>query len=292
ASRGITLVSSPTLDIYYLGFNWDDPVLGEIDDPEQNLRNRKLRQALSCAYDFELMNQFMNNRLYPIGGPIPQPLAGSLDKPSPYSFNLEKARRLLVEAGVPDGIDPATGRRLELTMELGSATANTRQMMELMADMYRKIGIVLNANFNTWPAFIEKMNRRQAQMFQLGWVADYPDAENFLQLFYSKNESPGPNHANYRNAEFDRMYEKIRTMQDSPERTAIYKQMAEIVIEECPWIFLYQPMDFGLTHTWVENYVSHAFPYGMGKYRRINPDVREAWFKKYGDNKLDMTGRD
>ena len=292
ASRDITLVSSPTLDIYYLGFNWDDPVVGDSSDPEQNLRNRKLRQALSCAYDFEQMNQFMNNRLYPIGGPIPQPLAGSLDEPSPYSFNLEKARKLLVEAGYPDGIDPATGRRLELTMELGGATANARQMMELMTDMYRKIGIVMKANYNTWPAFIEKMNRRQAQMFQLGWVADYPDAENFLQLFYSKNQSPGPNHANYRNPGFDRMYEKIRTLQDSPERTAIYKQMAEIVIEECPWIFMYQPMDFGLTHSWVENYVSHAFPYGMGKYRRINPDVREAWFKEYGESKLDITGRD
>jgi ABC-type transport system substrate-binding protein len=292
ASRGITLVTSPTLDIFYLGFNWDDPVVGGSDNPEQDLRNRKLRQALSCAYDFEQMNQFMNNRLYPIGGPIPQPLAGSLDEPSPYSFNLAKARQLLVEAGYPEGIDPATGRRLELTMELGGAEANTRQMMELMADMYRKIGIVLKASYNTWPSFIEKMNRRQAQLFQLGWVADYPDAEKFLQLFYSKNESPGPNHANYRNEPFDRMYEKIRIMQDSPERTELYKQMAEIVIEDCPWIFLYQPMDFGLTHSWVENYVSHAFPYGMGKYRRINPAVREAWFKKYGESKLNITGRD
>ena len=291
ASRGITLVSSPTLDIYYLGFNWDDPVVGESTDPDQNRRNRTLRQALSCAYDFDQMNQFMNHRLYPIGGPIPQPLAGSLTEPSPYSFNLEKARKLLVEAGYPEGIDPNTGRRLELTMELGGATANARQMMELMADMYRKIGIVLKANYNTWPAFIEKMNRRQAQLFQLGWVADYPDAENFLQLFYSKNQSPGPNHTNYRNGDFDRMYEQVRVMQDSPERTAMYKQMAQIIIEECPWIFLYQPMDFGLTQSWVENYVSHAFPYGIGKYRRIRPDVRDAWLQKYADRKLKISGR-
>jgi ABC-type transport system substrate-binding protein len=289
-ARGITLVTSPTLDLFYLGFNWDDPIVGESADPEQNVRNRKLRQALSCAYDFDLLNQFMNNRLYPIGGPIPQPLAGSLKEKSPYSFNLEKAKRLLVEAGYPEGIDRSTGRRLELTMELGSATSNTRQMMELMADMYQKIGIVLKASYNTWPAFIEKMNRRQAQMFQLGWVADYPDAENFLQLFYSKNESPGPNHVNYRNADIDRMYEKIRTMLPSMERTAIYEEMAGIIIEDCPWIFMYQPMDFGLTHSWYENYVSHAFPYGMGKYRRVNAETRTNWLKKYGDQKMDMKG--
>jgi len=289
-SRGIDLVSAPTLDVYYLGFNWEDPVVGESTDLDQNARNRKLRQALSCAFDFDLMNQFMNNILHPLDGPIPQPLAGSLKKDSPYCFNLDRARELLVEAGYPEGKDPQTGKRLELTMELGSATANTRQMMELMADMYQKVGIVLKASYNTWPAFIEKMNRRQAQMFQLGWVADYPDAENFLQLFYSKNESPGPNHSNYRNAEIDRMYEQIRTMLDSPERTAIYEEMAQIIIEDSPWIFMYQPMSFGLIHRWQENYTTHAFPYGMGKYRRVNSEARREWLDSYGDEKLDMKG--
>lgn len=290
AKRGIGLVSSPTLDLYYIGFNWADPVVGESADPGQDMRNRKLRQALSCAYNFDQMNQYMNNRLYPLGGPIPSPLAGSLSEPSPFAFNLEKARRLLAEAGYPEGIDQATGRRLELTVEMGGATGDIRQRMELMADMFQKVGIVLKSSYNTWPAFIEKMNRRQAQMFMLGWVADYPDGENFLQLFYSKNESPGPNHSNYRNAEIDRMYEQIRTMHDSPERTAIYERMAAIIIEDCPWIFLFQPMDFGVTHSWLGNYSPHAFPYGMGRYRRVDPAVREQWLKLHGDVKLDMKG--
>jgi ABC-type transport system substrate-binding protein len=290
--RGIGLISAPTLDVYYIGFNWDDAVVGQNTDPEQNERNKKLRQALSCAYDFDQMNQFMNYRLYPLGGPIPQPLAGSLKKPSPYAFNLEKAKQLLVEAGYPEGIDPTTGKRLELSIELGSADSNTRQSMELMADMYQKVGIVLKSSYNTWPAFIEKMNRRQGQMFRLGWVADYPDAENFLQLFYSKNESPGPNHSNYRNADVDVMYEQIRTMQATPERTAIYEEMAEIIVEDSPWIFLFQPMSYALKHSWLENYVPHDFPYGMGKYRRINNETREQWFKSYDDTKLDMTGRE
>ena len=99
------------------------------------------------------------------------------------------------------------------------------------------------------------MNRRQAQLFQLGWVADYPDAENFLQLFYSKIESPGPNHANYKNARFDDLYEIIQTMPDSDERTVWVKQMVDIVIEDAPWIFLYQPMSFGLIQDWVKNYL-------------------------------------
>ena len=292
ARRGIELISAPTLDVYYIGFNWDDPVVGSSPDPEEDMRHRKLRQALSCAYDFDRMNRFMNYRLYPLSGPVPEPLAGSLKEPSPYRFDLEKARRLLAEAGYPDGRDPKTGRRLELSIELGGADPNTRQRMELLADMYQRIGVVLKANYNTWPAFIEKMNRRQSQMFQLGWVADYPDAENFLQLFYGGNESPGPNHSNYRNPEFDRLYEQIRTMQDSPARTAKYERMAAIVVEDCPWIFMYQPMSFALKHDWIKNYLPHDFPYGMGKYLRIDPRARRAWLEAYGKHKLDMSGRE
>ena len=289
-TQGIDLMSSPTLDIGYIGFNWDDPILGQGETPEKVVQNRKLRQALSCAFDFHQLNRFMNNRLYPINGPIPSPLKGSISGASPYDFDLEKARRLLSEAGYPDGIDPSTGRRLEITIELGSASGNIRQMMELMADMFRKMGVVLKPSFNTWPAFIEKMNRRQAQMFQLGWVADYPDSENFLQLFYSKNESPGPNHANYRNDRFDELYEKIRIMHDSDERTRYVEEMVKIVIEDAPWIFLYQPMQFGLVHDWVENYVPHAFPYGMGKYRRIDAGNRSEWLNVHESTTLDLGG--
>jgi ABC-type transport system substrate-binding protein len=288
--RGISLLSSPTLDLYYIGFNWDDPVVGTSRDPEQDLKNRKLRQALSCAFNFDDINRFMNYRLYPANGPVPTELDGSLPEPSPYRYNIEKAKRLLAEAGYKEGIDPKTGRRLELTMELGSADANTRQRMELLADMYRKIGIVLKASYNNWPSFIEKMNRRQAQMFQLGWVADYPDAENFLQLFYSKNESPGPNHANYRNAAFDRLYEQVRVMQHSPERTALYEKMSAIIVEDCPWIFQFQPLSFGVMHSWYKNYETHNFPYGMGKYRRIDDEIRTKWRASYGNAEMNLSG--
>ena len=290
-SQGIDLISSPTLDIGYIGFNWDDPIVGEGDTIEQKIRNKKLRQALSYAFDFMQLNRFMNNRLYPILGPIPSPLSGSISTDSYARYDLDKARLLLKEAGYSEGINPKTGRRLELTIELGSASGNLRQMMELMADMYRKIGIVLKPSFNTWPSFIEKMNRRQAQMFQLGWVADYPDAENFLQLFYSKNESPGPNHSNYKNDRVDELYDTIKTMHDSEERKVYVNEMVDIIIEDSPWIFLYQPMQFGLIHNWIRNYEPHAFPYGMSKYRGINDNYRSIW-KEYNEKSTIDLGED
>ncbi|MBN2164096.1 MAG: ABC transporter substrate-binding protein [Pontiellaceae bacterium] len=289
-SRGIELVSSPALDIRYIGFNMDDPIVGYSRDPEQNERNKKLRQALSCAYNFDQMNEFMNYRLYEATGPIPKPMAGYSEQSSPYAFDLEKARKLLAEAGYPEGIDPQTGRRLKLTMEVGSADDNSRQRMQLIVDMFDKINVVLEVSYNNWPAFLEKIHRRQEQVFELGWTADYPDAENFLQLFYGQNGSPGPNNANYRNAEFDALYETVRVMQDSPERTAMYEELAGMVVNDCPWIFQFQPMAFALVHGWVKNYEPHDFPYGMNVYRDLDIEQRKAWLKKFDSEKLNMRG--
>lgn len=292
AARGIEMISAPTLSTRYIGFNFLDAVVGSSKDPQQNLRNRKLRQALSCAYNFEEMNKFQKNRFYPMNGPIPEPLKGSLKERSPYRFNLEKAERLMIEAGYPDGIDPKTGKKLRLTVDVGSGDTVTRQMMELLVDMYRKIGVSLKVQYSTWPAFMEKVHQRQTQMFYLGWVIDYPDAENFLQLFYSENGSPGPNNANYANLDIDRLYEQVRTMQDTPERTTLYEEMAHILVEEAPWIYCYQSKSFVLRHSWIKNYLYHDFPYGMDKYRRIDLETRRQWFGLPGGKKLKTTGQE
>jgi ABC-type transport system substrate-binding protein len=280
---GVRLESSPTLDVYYLGFNMDDPVVGQGRDAAESLRHRKLRQALSCAFNSEEWVKFYNGRIVRAKGPIPPGVAGYDEKPSPYPFDLAKARALLAEAGYPDGVDAATGKRLQLTVEIGSgADPDVRQSEELMADFARQIGVVVQTSYNNWPTFLGKMERRQSQLFRLGWVADYPDAENFLQLFYGPNSSPGPNHVNYSNPEFDRLYEQVRTMPDSPERTALYRKMADIVIEDSPWIYMHHPMSHGLHHHWLKNYKEHDFPYGMVKYVRIDANARSEWRATHG----------
>jgi ABC-type transport system substrate-binding protein len=266
--QGVDLLSSPTLDLYYIGFNMDDPLVG---------KNKKLRQALSCAFNPELLVKYYNGRVAPVYGPLPDPLAGFKPEPTTYSFNLEKAKQLLAEAGYPEGIDSVTGRRLEVTLELGGATPDIRQVVDLMAGMFDKIGIVLKASYNNWPAFLDKMDRRQGQLFQLGWVADYPDPENFLQLFCGANASPGPNHSNYVNPEFDKLYDQLRTLLPGPEKDRLCEQMADIIIDDCPWIYMYQPMEFAVLHDWLKNFSLHDFPYTMVKYRRIDNAAWENW---------------
>ena len=271
--KGIRLTAAPTMQLYYIGFNFDDPVVG---------KNKKLRQAMCCAFNEEEYNTFFNNRVTRPTGPLPPGVAGYVDRPQPYPLDLPRAKKLLAEAGYPDGLDPKTGRRLQLQLEAGSAdSSEARQAVELFCNFMEKIGIVVTPNFNNWPTFLEKLERRQVQIYQLAWMADYPDAENFLQLFYGPNSSPSPNHCNYVNPDFDRLYEQARILQDGPERTALYQKMCAIIIEDCPWLMTMLPLDHLMNHRWLSNYKYHDFPYGMIKYYKVDPADRRAWKQQY-----------
>ena len=260
--RGIRLFKSPQMRTDYVGFNMQDAVVGT---------NRALRQALACAFDVAKWIEYYNDRMVPARGPIPPGVAGyDPDRAWPYAFNLEKARQLLADAGYPGGIDPATGKRLSLTIDIGSAAdPEVRQSVDLMASFYDALNIELKPRYSNWPEFLKRLDRNETQMFRLAWIIDYPDAQNFLQLFYSKNASPGPNHANYSNPEFDRLYEQILVMQDTPARTALYRQMANIVVEDCPWIFMTHPLSFGLFQPWLKNFKPHDFPYPNIKFYKV-----------------------
>ena len=261
AARGIALDKSPQMSVSYTAFNMDDPVVGT---------NRKLRQALSCAFDFATWEEFQNGRVQKPSGPVPPGVAGRAEGPLPYGFDLPRARRLLAEAGYPEGRDPATGRRLKLTLEIGSAdNPEARQAAEVLASFMDRIGVVVEPSYNNWPAFLQKLERRQAQMFSVAWLGDYPDAQNFLQLFASENASPGPNRANYHSEEFDRLYQRLAALPESPEREALCRAAAAVALEDCPWILTGHPLAFSVRHARLRNYQRHDFAWGMEKYWRV-----------------------
>ena len=259
ADRGIVMDSIPALDTAYIGFNMDDPVVGT---------NRFLRQAMMSAFNRDRWVRFQNGRVMPALGPIPPMMRVSDVETSPFPFDLAQSRELLVKAGYPGGIDPKTGRRLELTLELGAGDSETRELAEVLASFMEQVGIVLKPSFNNWPSFLKKIEQRRAQLFYLSWMADYPDPENFLQLFYGPNVTPGANRCNYRNEEFDRLYEKAGVLEEGPGKRALYARMEAIVKNDCPWLFLHHSMTVVLKQPWLRNYKPHAFPMGMSKYYR------------------------
>ena len=257
AADGVRLCETPLLDSMYLGINMEDPVLG---------KNRKLRQALNCAFDFPAWAKFYHNSIERSDGPIPHGVDGRLETPFAYAFDLEKAKRLMAEAGYPGGIDPQTGRRLVLTLSIGKASQESREAGELTAAFFERIGVKLELAFMTWDAFLKAMNERRCQLFRIGWVGDYPDAENFLQLFHSANVSPGANHANYVNPEFDREYDAAMACATAEERNAHWRKCQEIIREDCPWVFTHYPKSYSLIRQRVGNYIPGAFPYGVEQY--------------------------
>lgn len=253
AAQGVRLHSVPSMDVFYVGMNMRDPVLGP---------NRRLRQALNAAFDGEAWERFYGQRVRRGDGPVPPGVLGRIETPFPYAFDLDRARRLLSEAGYPDGVDPKTGRRLVLTLSIGRASQESREAAELMASFYERIGIRLEFDFKTWDAFLKATGEGRVQMFRMGWVGDYPDAQNFLQLFYSGNVAPGPNRASYRSAEFDREYEAALDARTDGERNAHWARCQEIVREDCPWVFTHYGRAYSLTRSTVGNYVPTAFPSG------------------------------
>ena len=262
AAQGVRLLSAPIMQVMYVGINMDKPLLG---------KNKKLRQALNCAFDAPAWKRFLNDRVEPADGPLPFGVDGRIETPFKYSFNVEKAKTLLAEAGFPGGIDPKTGKRLVLPISLGRADQGAREEVELLQGFYDRIGIRLEPQFMTWAAYLKAVSDGHVTLFMFGWVGDYPDAETFLQLFHSRNCSPGANHCNYRNPEFDKCYDEAMSAETPEARREAWARAQEIVREDCPWIYLYFYKSFALHWDTVGNYRLTDFPYGMEKYIHHQP---------------------
>jgi ABC-type transport system substrate-binding protein len=267
-ARGIRLDRSPELSTFYIGFNMEDPVVGP---------NKKLRQALACALDHNTFVRFYNDRVLPAKGIIPPGLAGYDPKAlMAYPFDLDRARRLIAEAGYPGGRDPKTGQRLVLRFDLPQANdSQERQSTDLLSSFFAQIGVEVQPIYNNWPEFLKKVERKQCQMYRLGWIIPYPDAINFFDLFYGPNASPGPNDSNYKSTEFDKLFERVRVMEDSPERTELYRQMEALVIADSPYIFLTHPLSYRLLQPWMKNYKYHDCFYPNTKFYKVDPALAQ-----------------
>jgi ABC-type transport system substrate-binding protein len=268
--------------VYYIGFNMDDPIVGT----PAGERGRKLRQAMSLVIDGrEFSRIFMNGRGIPAEGAIPPGIFGYDENyVNPYrKVDPKKAAALLAEAGYPGGIDPKTGQPLHLTFDTPDTQTRSRLRFQFFVDAWRKLGIDVEISATTYNQFQDKVRRGAYQIFMWGWVADYPDPENFLGLLWGKlaRSEGGSNTANFDDPEYNELFLEMRDMPDGPERLAIIRQMRAILERETPWINLFYPETYALIHGWIYN----AKPFGMSfstvKYRYVDVATREqkrlAW---------------
>lgn len=222
--------------LVFTHFNMSDPRIGHHPDPEQDARNHALRCAIVNAFDWPKRNEVF---YYGIGKVFPgiiPPETPEFDPAQDDAYvtrNVNEARSILSMNGWHPGNLPV--------LEYGfPASVTERQMFEQFRSFMAAIGYppekVQPLTFATYGDYARAYRNREVMLITTSWTMDYPDAENTVQLFYGPNASPGSNSANYDNAEFNRLYRASSVMQPSPMRTAMYRNMNRLVMEDCATI--------------------------------------------------------
>jgi ABC-type transport system substrate-binding protein len=287
-AQGIHLQTSVSTSTMYMGFNMLDPVVGGMTE-----RGRKLRQAIGIALDQEeFISIFLNGRGLAAQSPLPPGIFGYRDgragvNPDMYDWadgqpkrkSIDEAKKLLAEAGWPNGRDARTGEALVVNLDTTGSGLGSKARIDWLTKQFERLGVQLVVRSTDYNRFQEKIRKGAAQLFFWGWNADYPDPENFLFLLYGpqgKVKVQGENAANYENAEFDRLFERMKSMDNGPERQAILDRMLVILRHDAPWVWGFHPKSYGLQHSWVFNRKPSTVANNTMKYTRIDPALRET----------------
>ena len=299
-NKGFRLDRYSDVTSWLIGFNMLDPTIGMGDTPQQMVSNRKLRQAISIAIDWEEFSKVFPSR----GGeaamsPLPLGIFGSRhDTPegvNPITHKLvdgvvvrrpiADARRLMVEAGYPNGRDAKTGRPLVINYDYyAPATPERKPEIDWVVRQFAKIDIQIEVRATDNNQFQDKIRKGKYQVFWLGWLADYPDAENFLFLLYGPNgktKFDGENTANYESAEFDRLYAQMKLLDDGPPKQALIDKMVKLSQEDAPWSFGYFPYSSSAAQVWVRNHKQAVLIRDQGRYLRLDTAERVKRLKEW-----------
>lgn len=283
AAQGMRLDKTVEPSVFYIGFNMDDSVVGRAGGD----RSRKLRQAMSLVIDTErYLELFQNKRGVPAQSVLPPGIFGydPQFRNQYRKVDIARARKLLAEAGYTGGIDPKTSQPLKLNFDTGNTSTQAKLQYQFFVDAWRKLGIDVTVSATNYNQFQAKVRRGAYQIFTWGWIADYPDPENFLFLLHSamaRSTGNGPNTSNFKNAAYDKLFDAIKDRPNDPERQRLIVKMIKILENERPWIELNHRESYLLSHSWLKN----AKPTGLFveayKYLDVDPkaraEARIAW---------------
>jgi ABC-type transport system substrate-binding protein len=158
------------------------------------------------------------------------------------------------------------------------------QFYEAFARDMGDLGLVVRPNPVTWQEMMRRIDKAEAQIWGISWGADYPDAQNFLQLFYGPN-APTPNGANYRDPEYDRIYEESLALPSGERRTEAYRRLQRIVTDECVWIFRGRRVQWELNQAWFHNFKYDDLYLKYFKYCRSDVALRRQSTERWNEPK-------
>ncbi len=245
-------------DVSYFGMNSEEP---PFDDA-------KVRQALNYAIDRDtLADVLLNNVVTPASGILPPGFPSYSPDLDGYEYDIEKAKRLLAESKY--GSDTSTYPRITLTIPGSFGSPVSPTMEAILATWEEQLGIAMDLQQTEWATYLQDLRDRRFQIFGgLGWVADYLDPENFLDvLFHSESDN---NHTAFSNPELDAILEKARVEQDQEARFALYNQAEQLIIDQAPWAPLW--------HSNGESYIIKPYIKGLPLTPLVIPRLRFVHF--------------
>jgi len=241
----------------------------------KELQDKRVRQAISYAVDrdriirYVLQGQAAGPGKHGLVPPsMPEYFADSIQG---FSFNLEKARSLMSEAGFPFGKGFPV-----LTLQLNAGGGRNLLVAEAVQGMLQEnLGITVELKQVEFAKHLEEVDNGRSAFYRLGWVADYPDPESFLNLLYGKlvpDKGISPvNSVRYKNPEFDVVYEKALLTTNTKDRMALYRKAEQIAINDAPMLIIFYDQDYRLVQPYVENYKNNSMDKRRYKY---------VWFNK------------
>lgn len=245
----IEMQKHPYLNIEYLGILVDSANELVKTSP---LRLQKIRQAINYGFNRKKMMLYLRNSIgiAAESGFVPAglPSFDSVAVPG-YHYDVTLAKQLLAEAGYPNGKNLPEIKLLTIPIygDLGTYIAN-----ELL-----QVGITVQVEVIQKSLLMEQTSKSQAPFFRGSWIADYPDAENYLSVFYGKNPAP-PNYTRYKNPAFDLLYEKALSEKNDSLRYKLYQQMDRIIINDAPVVPLWYDMAIHLVHLNIKNFYPNS----------------------------------
>jgi len=237
------LTVSPSMSIFYLGFNVRRPPFDDV----------KVRQAFNHALDKQrIMDVIFKKTVQAATGIVPPTMPGYHNEDlKGLAFDLEKARALIAESRYGD-----VSNFPEITLYTTGAGGAPSRMIEAITGMYKEnLGVDIAIQQTEWATFLSDISQKENpyQMYSLGWIADYPDPENFLDVLFHSEKSE--NHMGYSNPEVDDLLEKARTEQDPEKRLKLYQEAEQIIINDAPWVPLFYEVEYWLTKPYVKGMI-------------------------------------
>lgn len=254
----IQMEQSASLAFWFIEFNMQNSILG---------KNLYLRKAIAHSLDMrKFLWDFSHNADQKANSLYTPGIYGyRASKELPYEYDLEKAKNFLKLAGFPEGKGLPT-----IIFDTRRETEAHIKQADYIKAALKEIGIKVEIQVNTFPEFIEKVKKNSMMMWQGGWLLDFPDAENILQLFYSKNAgNGGPNKSRFSNPTFDKLFQQMIKLENNKEKLELLIKLEDIILDDLPLIMLYYSKNYFLFHQEVKNFRFNELSMGFIKYLKI-----------------------